>query len=683
MKNFFNGKLYVEGLKRIRLTGIIFGVITVLFASFPALAALIGRDLMSSFFVLEYDSFAVPIVMMLFFTPAFFLSMFSFLNKRKGCDFYHSIPHTRGCIFNSFLAAILTWILGILVVAVALTTLLWSFCPNTTFSLSLIPLSIGITFVGCIYVGGFTILALSLTGTSSSNFVVTMLLMFVLRICGYLGIWAIKSETRMFDVDYSVWGIFTGRNWYPAAVFSAFDSPQVFQNASLWILASATILACYGLAFFAFKKRRSEMANKSAPGPVLQCIFRCAFTLPIALATTVFLLQDMESAFLTIFVIITLAVFFLYELVTAKKVKTALKSMWQFVYIIVCCIVFCCLVYGTIGIVHSGNYTADEIESISLYNKEVDYYDYQLIGESYEGLAVLKTHVDDRRAKEIIQELLEINIRYEESDHSIPLFDFGIPRIGYKHVEIKLKSGRVIGRRLCFSEELFNELSEIVVSSEEGRAAYLSLPKGDEISNFFIPGISDVYLSEDEAWDLWGCFIRDYEKLSPEEQKEYKDSMKNMSWGKRTYIGVSGRVDGRNFRSKYYVPASFEETNKMLYSMLSFRRAHAKAVIEAITYTKSGELWKELPENVMTIELTCKGKTYTWRRNQQNHEALYEYRQMQELSAFILPFIENDPTMIEEVFIKYDSPVGTQYIGFTLGNMNAEEREKLEYLLSK
>ena len=121
----------------------------------------------------------------------------------------------------------------------------------------------------------------------------------------------------------------------------------------------------------------------------------------------------------------------------------------------------------------------------------------------------------------------------------------------------------------------------------------------------------------------------------------------------------------------------------MLYSMLFFRRADAKAVIETITYTKSGELWKEMPENVMTIELTCKGKTYTWRRNQQNHEALYEYRQMQELSAFILPFMENDPTMIEEVFIKYDSPVGTQCIGFTLGNMNAEEREKLEYLLSK
>lgn len=683
MKKFFNCKLYIEGLKRIRLTGIIFGVITVLVTSFPPLAALIGRDSTSHSLVLEYDTFAVPVVLMLFFTPIFFLSMFSFLNKRKGCDFYHSIPHTRGCIFNSFLAAILTWILGILVAAVALATLLWSLCPNTTLYLSLIPLSLGITFMGCVYVGGFTILALSLTGTASSNFVVAMLLLFVFRICGYLGIWAIESETRMFDVDYSVWGIFTGRNWYPAAVFSAFDSPQMLQNASLWILASATILACYGLAFFAFKKRRSEMANKSAPGPVLQCIFRCAFTLPIALATTVFLLQDMEAAFLTIFVIITLAVFFLYELVTAKKVKTALKSMWQFVYIIACCIVFCCLVYGTIGIVHSGDYTADEIESISLYHKEVDYYDYQLIGESYEELAVLKTHVDDRRAKEIIQELLEINIRYEESDHSIPLFDYGIPRIGYKHVEIKLKSGRVIGRRLCFSEELFNELSEIVVSSKEARAAYLSLPRGDEISSFYISGVSDVYLSQNEDWDLWGCFIRDYEKLTPEEQKEYKDSMKNLSFTKRTYISVYGRVDGRSFHSKYYIPSYFEETNRMLYSMLSYRRSEAKAIVEAIASTKSGELWKELPESVVTIELTCKGKTYTWRRNQQNYEALYEYRQMQELSSFILPFIENDPTMIEEVFIKYDSPVGTQCIGFTLGNMNAEEREKLEYLLSK
>jgi len=48
-----------------------------------------------------------------------------------------------------------------------------------------------------------------------------------------------------------------------------------------------------------------------------------------------------------------------------------------------------------------------------------------------------------------------------------------------------------------------------------------------------------------------------------------------------------------------------------------------------------------------------------------------------------LPFMESNPNKIEEVFFKYDTPVGTNYIGFALKTMNDDERGTLEGILNE
>ncbi|MBO5735315.1 MAG: hypothetical protein J6S15_04365, partial [Clostridia bacterium] len=89
MKKFFDGKLYFEGLKRVRLIGIIFGSILLVLASFIPLSYMLTDPELEE--IVDYDNFAWPLFPMMFFTPFFFTSAFSFLNKRKACDFYHAI----------------------------------------------------------------------------------------------------------------------------------------------------------------------------------------------------------------------------------------------------------------------------------------------------------------------------------------------------------------------------------------------------------------------------------------------------------------------------------------------------------------------------------------------------------------------------------------------------------------
>lgn len=124
-KSWFSFRLYQEGLRQLRLIGIMGMVILGLEAILIPVGRVVSLRQMEHYAeggrvskeLLNFPEMH-PLLVLCFcvLAPLMVLYLFHFLNKRNASDFYHAIPETRLCLFISFFAAVVTWILAIIVV---------------------------------------------------------------------------------------------------------------------------------------------------------------------------------------------------------------------------------------------------------------------------------------------------------------------------------------------------------------------------------------------------------------------------------------------------------------------------------------------------------------------------------------------------------------------------------------
>ncbi len=697
MKKIFDRKLYFEGLKRVRLIGIIFGSILLLLTSFTPLSYLLNDP--NREVIMNYGEFAWPLFPMMFFTPFFFTSAFSFLNKRKACDFYHAIPHSRSCLYISFTAAALTWIAGLITATSLLTGLLWTVLPKVSYDIGFIPLTIIVHLLGCIYVGGFTVLAISLTGTRASNFVVACVLMFSARIFGVLCISAIQNITPTIDLNYSILSIFSTRSWLPAAVIGAYTSFSAFKQPILWILSGVVIVGCYALGGWVFKNRSSEMAGKDAPGKVMKCIFRCLCSLPFALYATSIIILDDESLFAIITGLSALLVFFLYELIASKKVKTALKTMPMFLAVVAVCGLFAGCIYGMESAVCSGQYTAEEIRSVAIYriadfNTTYDWYQDML----YEPLILHEAPTDDQRAKEIISQALAETIRYEQNDNYFPYpdeeFEYGYQRYQRRGIKIELQSGKTIYRKLLISPQLYAELTDIIKNSEELFDTYIELPPQETVISVSFE--NNTEFSEQEIALLFESFQREYAQLTAEEKMQYKTNNANTEIFRNCAFYILGKLEnGTYYTARYNVFSRFKETVKLYQSMLNNSQEDILKLLREITsmeysaFRYARHLKDEKFAHLTFYDDTLTGMfQYDWYSEEWNfedrrEEILQRYEKLQELVTLLLPNLSVEQTSNLRLEIKYASNTQKELAYFWLKDMSKEDEERIYQLLKE
>ena len=697
MKKFFDGKLYFEGLKRVRLIGIIFGSILLVLASFIPLSYMLTDPELEE--IVDYDNFAWPLFPMMFFTPFFFTSAFSFLNKRKACDFYHAIPHTRRCLYISFTAAALTWIAGLITATSLLTGLLWTVLPKVSYDIGLIPLTIIVHLLGCIYVGGFTVLAISLTGTRASNFVVACVLMFSARIFGVLCISAIQNITPTFDPNYSILSIFSTRSWLPAAVIKAYTSFDAFEQPILWILSGVVIVVCYVLGGWVFKNRSSEMAGKDAPGKVMKCVFRCLCSLPFALYATSFIVVEDDSLFAVITGLVSLLVFFLYELIASKKLKTALKTMPLFLAVIAVCGLFAGCIYGTESAVCSSSYTAEEMRSVALYrvadfNTTYDLYQDML----YEPLILHEAPIDDQRAKEIISQALAETIRYEQNDNYFPYpdveFEYGYQRYQRQGIKIELQSGKTVYRKLLIPPQLYAELEDILKNSKELFDTYIELPPKETVVSLYLRCNADFSAEETEL--LYESFQREYALLTPEEKMEYKTNNANTEIFRNCAFVILGKLEnGTYYAANYNVFSKFKETVKLYQAVLNNSQEDILKLLQEIASMEYSDFrYARHLKNEKFAHLTFYDDTLTgmfqydwyyeeWSFEDRREEILQRYEKLQELVTLLLPNLSVEQTSNLRLEIKYASTTQKELAYFWLKDMSKEDEERLYQLLKE
>lgn len=339
-KSIFSPRLYLDGLKQLRLIGIAGLVILALEAILIPVGGVLSRRT-SAYISVELVSFTQmhPILLLSFcvLAPLMTLYLFQFLNKRNASDFYHAIPETRLCLFFSFTAAILTWVLGTAVLTTLLSIGMHLVFP-AFFSVNFASVFAALLNIlaGCVLVTACVALAMCVTGTLFTNVVVSLMLIFLPRLLILLLNTSVTSNLPLIPSNHFVFFLDPSCNVPVGTVLGILGIGQFSNVLSSWKSGLYTILlglVYLAAAAFLFHRRKSEAAGRSAPNRILQAVFRLTLAMiPCAIACygifyNIIWKEDTEIFTFVVIYIIALVVYFLYEIITTRKWKNLLKAI--------------------------------------------------------------------------------------------------------------------------------------------------------------------------------------------------------------------------------------------------------------------------------------------------------------------------------------------------------------------
>lgn len=528
-KALFSKGIYAEGLRRLRLFG------------FIALAALLTLELapiiISIFdYVLFYENdplstysisditfdivlIAVPFAVILA-APIMTAIAFSVFNKRSSSDFYHSLPYSRQCIFFSTVSAVYTWIVGICLVCSLSGLILYSAFSDLFVVIFDLAGPIILTYLAILVLTtSTTALAMSATGTVFSNVCVTLLLMFLPRFiitvmsswisdtAGFLTINEIGHSFLSFDINglfAFVGGIFTGN--------ISFYHPN-------WITAIYTL--CLGLlytvaALFAFIKRKSETATRSAPTTAIQHIVRILISVAVGILSVILFLEGLWAAFVIVS-IVGVIVYFAYELLTTHKWKNCLKAL-PFLPVSAGICILCGIVMVAVpSLACTYMPEAEDIKYVKFINDYDRYYGYY----DWYGLGVEELEITDPTVLETVSKTLSSNMKeYKAHGYTgISSYDRSISSyVGDDRIEqtVAIKSGPFIKYRTMFFEK---KDYDNILCALDGMEEYVKICKTlpSPALNSISFGISNDNTTNDQKEEIFNSLQSEIYELPIEE----------------------------------------------------------------------------------------------------------------------------------------------------------------------
>ena len=336
-KKIFSGKLMLEGMRQVRLPGII-GLLLVVGASFFT-SFIEVVNVSRGMYVLEssFSELNVYILLVMFTAaPLMTLMLFGFMNRRRASDFYHSLAYTRLCIYTSFVAAVLLWCMLMIAAGSATTLIVCGLSGKIEIDAFSIPYPILSAAAGVLIVSGGTVLAMTLTGTYLTNVFTAVLFLFAPRAlifyCNRLLAnsmpYVVYSQNTFFSKLVNIpFGIVTG-------VFGISSNSEAILTS--WVPAAYTaligiILMCAGAVCFIHRK--SENATMASINRVLQGILRIIPAVLISLIAIALLfdahkydtISDSDKFIIIMTYVGAAAVYFIYEAVTTRHLRNFIK----------------------------------------------------------------------------------------------------------------------------------------------------------------------------------------------------------------------------------------------------------------------------------------------------------------------------------------------------------------------
>ncbi|MBQ8815407.1 MAG: hypothetical protein IJZ85_13040 [Lachnospiraceae bacterium] len=508
MKNLrINKELYRDGLRQLKIVGIMGMVIYCL----SAILTSVGIYINSSYYrqaemmdypgnmgiVMEIAPEGLPIYEFhwILFTafpilvPVMTLILFNFLNQRNASDFYHAIPDTRGTLYVSYCAAILTWLFAIIGVSSILAIAGISLIPGYFVVWSTLPKSLFIIIATCILVMGGILIAKSLTGTFMSNLAVTLMVLFLPRVF-ITAVMAIASDMLGFVVwDFSN-SLMNGRyNVLVGIILTIFggSNPLGYWSSGLYTLVLGLIYLA--IAYVLFVRRKSESAGHAAISNRLQMVFRLAVSLAVCLFPIYFIAyngthsygwSDSDLFMIVVFYVVAVVVYFIYELITTGKLRQFKRMLKGLILLAVGNVLVLGILWGIYGSVVNFQPSAEEIDYIRMLSNDRNYFQSQtdeikisdekvaeVTAEALKRTILRRTHTGETEV--VVDETYYSKYAQEEA------------QVRTVHKEVAINCGlKTVYRELIYTEEEWALVAKCLSEMEEYRQVYCTLPKVSE-----------------------------------------------------------------------------------------------------------------------------------------------------------------------------------------------------------
>ncbi len=532
MKNiaWFNGKLYVDTLRQLRVMGSAYLVACLAISWIPPIVMLMGE----SWSAMDITAF-VPVLFFLMSIGAITIvySAFSFLFHRNASDIFHALPTKRMSVCISRFLAVITWLWGIIIVTVLGTVLLYGLlCGQWYFSY--IPWLCGYYGVISLFFAASALCASALTGTRFAALAVTGLMAFMIRflllmlsvtILCFAPVVSMKDFGMLLNPAYN---IATASLMMPVAelfVSSFYEGSFAWSMArmmtTLWpILYTFLIGILYAaLGVVLYHRRNSETAEKSASNPHMQTLYRCGITLPVLLPLVIVLFVYGGYSFSGIFdhpgllvvaLVISLILYLSYEVITQKRLRGIVKTLPSYVVLVVFCVLF---VIGAKGLAFSRIHIlpeANEIEGIQLeMESEGHYYS----DEDYYDLVMGSLIVQSDQANAIVSDVLRQNVADAEGDRNYFAYNGG--NRYQQTLRIHLKNGGDMVRLLSFTERDMESLQAALSQDANYTNALRQLPSLGDVECIEPENLAGyVELTSAQMAELYNALTEEMASLS-------------------------------------------------------------------------------------------------------------------------------------------------------------------------
>ncbi len=491
MSKSFNPKLYKDSLRQLKMQGIVLLILSMMTTAIPIIIQLIEIRQYQYEELMHYAPHTgMHLSLMAFmFAGSYILTYcaFRYLNKRSASDIYDSLPNTRACTFVSLACAVLTWI-GVIVFAnIALQ-----------FSLSYLfnggHMAVGGTLKYFVFyllssavVAASTMFGMSLTGTAFTNFVASGLTLCLPR--AVITLFEVMAVLAGQIVTLkSMPGVFSPANNFVIAMpFSwlfNYDFDYVLDRWQGYVYTFVLFALVFVLALYSFVKRKSETAGKPSVGKITQVFFRCSLSFPFlamffgVLVSSIYDEYYTDISYCVILMTIAIAVFFLYEILTSKSLKSMFRSIPSFLVIVV---VSALITY--LGVL-CGNQlrkqvpSADKIEYVQIKSSAGSFS--MKRDETYDYYSKMTSEIDfsDSDTIDCVLEILSQN----SDRHTYNNLSYRDSR----DFIIKLKDGSTMVREVKITENMNKKLQKCKENNEEYKKIYSKVPAASTVSGIFV-----------------------------------------------------------------------------------------------------------------------------------------------------------------------------------------------------
>lgn len=698
-------KLYLEGIKQLRVIGIMALVIFSLEAVFVGIQQGITPIFEDSSYAYRimtlFDIHPISVLSFSILAPIMTLYIFGFLNKRNSCDFYHAAPVSRKKLFLSYYISVITWILVILIISTLVAYITSLFFPDSyRIQISGAIMVLLSNFAASILVVSAISLGMCITGTIFTNILVSLMIIFIPRLFISLIQAMISSSLPMVSGGSVISILELKYNIVCSSVFSVFlDTNQISNSfhepgSCIYTLILGII---YGIsAYLLFINRKSEAAGLSAPNNILQTVYRIIIALTICLIPISifyrFLMNDYEIEPSTILVIIvsylsSIIMVIVFELISTRKVRNILKIFPSLGIVFVLNFIIFFSMFGVKNAVLNTTPDGNDIKYVNILSMGNNLY----YGEyNYFDVKKSEVNITDEKIKNIISDTLKENISlYKSSPDSYYSF-ISSAKTG---IIVTIKEGNLKYDRLIYInnenyEKLLNELDK----NEDFTNIYKNLP---DINDENLVTIYDEFnLDEEAIASIYNTMREEISTMSLKELDFLMNPYMNEIYTTVNYVEINSLFFETSYNGKSctaYLPInSFlpKTTAEYFKQIKSENKENFNTFIDLIDDFKDNEYQLDVYIETTNMEdnLTEKVYTYYWYDSTNNNikeNMLSEFHECLE----VLKLTEGVPADINEKFMKitvsyYDNKDQYKTLCFYSVPKSQEEIEKIMNFLN-